>query len=403
MASQLVLVGSYRRTWRMLTALQEAWEQEQPVQHAQATGLVLGQMAADPPAVAESLLPVLIDFVDKRGPYGIDSLYVTALSAAAAYSPSNFELGVALADQLGERRPERAPKDEFVVHFLDLAIVPGFTPAELVNPSRSGPRFRGIPGITKPVRSRRPIGDAYVTSLLGVSYPDGIRNALYIDGVGKASQMMPGFGPALRNSMHKHDEYRLPNQSVANTEVNKTTFVTIAAYYMYQGLKALRVAASVAAPVAAIASVAAWEMGSWFVGAMAYQGDGQRDEGPTTPTDAGAAGGVSEEQGSSGVVDDPDKTKKMPVPDGVEYESVNPLDILEAALRYQARLNPLIYPISENLGHGYAAVHLPHPGNVDPLWEMVGGGLPDEEELLGWLGFVQAKYFDSSVNPTPTR
>lgn len=43
----------------------------------------------------------------------------------------------------------------------------------------------------------------YVTSLLGVSYPGGIRNALYIDGVEKASQTLLG-SRVFRRGMSKH-------------------------------------------------------------------------------------------------------------------------------------------------------------------------------------------------------
>ncbi len=394
----LVLKLCRRRTWRMLTGLQECWEKGRARQHAQTTGLVLGQMVTNPDHAANSLLPVLLRFISSRGPHGVDSLFLSAMSAAAVRNRAVFDEAIALADQIAEDGRKVAPKEGFVIHFVDLGIVPGFTPADLMAAKDTGPRFHEIPGIPMPRSSRRPLGDPYITSLIGVSYPDGIRNLVYAEGAGKASQMLPGFGPALRNTLHNHDEYRLPNRGAASDsagEVTKYMGTAILGALAYKGLTALGMAAGAGtAVVAGLVGVVLWEGGSWLVGAVVV-GEGSGDQ-PTEPTDAGPPP-------AGGVVDDPDEETKMPIPDEASGGRTNPLDVLDAALRYLARLDPLINPTQENLGNGYVAVHLPQPGNIDPLWEVVRSSRPSEADVLAWLAFIQAKYYDSLVNPVRER
>jgi len=378
----------------MLVGLQECWEQDKALQHAQCTGLVLGQMVANPDYTADTLLPILIKFITRRGPQGVDSLFLTAISAAAVRNPAVFDEAVALADQIADAGSGLAAKDGFVIHFIDLGVIPGFTPRQLIASKNTGPRLHEIPGVTKSHPARRPLGDAYVSSLIGVSYPDGIRNAAYADGVGTASQMLPGFGPALRNSLHKHDEFRLPNRGVSRDhakEVNKYLATAILGAIAYKAITAMSLAAGTAAVAwSGLAAVVLYEGGSWLVGAVVIGEDTAPSSGPT---DAGPP------PPAAGVGNDPDEETRMPIPGEVSGGSTNPLDLLNAALRYLGRLDPLINPTQEDLGGGYVAVHIPQPGNIDPLWGDVRAPRPSEEDVLAWLAFLQAKYFDSLVNP----
>jgi len=389
-----VLKACHRRTWRMLAGLRECWEQDRPLQHAQATGLVLGQMVANPDQAADALLPILIRFISSRGPQGVDSLFLTALSAAARRNPAIFDEAVALADQIAEEGTCLAPKDGFVIHFVDLGVIPGFAPDQLVAAKNTGPRLHHIPGITRSHAARRPLGDAYVSSLIGVSYPDGIRNAAYADGVGTASQMLPGFGPALRNSLHKHDRFILPDRGVSRDhakEVNKYLATAILAAIAHKTITALSLASGVSAvALSGLAGAILYEGGSWLVGAVVI---GEGTDTSSGPTDAGPPAPAA------GVIDDPDEETKMPIPGEAPGGSTSPLDLLNAALRYLGRLDPLINPTQEDLGHGYVAVHMPQPGNIDPLWADVRTPRPREEDVLAWLAFIQAKYFDALVNP----
>lgn len=391
----LVLKACRRRTWHMLMGLQECWQKGRARQHAQATGLVLGQMIANPDFAANTLLPVLLRFISSRGPFGVDSLFLTAMSAAAVRNRAVFDEAIALADQIAGDGRKVTPKEGFVIHFVDLGIISGFTPAELIAAKNTGPRLHEIPGIPSPRSSRRPLGDPYISSLIGVSYPDGIRDLAYAEGAGKASQMLPGFGPALRNTLHNHDEYRLPDRGATSdnaSEVTKYMGTAILGAVAYKGLVAVGMAAGAGTAVlGGLIGLVLWEGGSWLVGAVVV-GEGSGGE-VAEPTDAGPP------PPAGGIVDDPDEETKMPIPDEASGGRTNPLDVLDAALRYLTRLDPLINPTQENLGNGYVAVHLPQPGNIDPMWDVVRSSRPSEADVLAWLAFIQAKYYDSLVNP----
>jgi hypothetical protein len=308
------------------------------------------------------------------------------MSAAAVRNRAVFDEAIALADQIAGDGRKVAPKEGFAIHFVDLGVISGFTPAELIAARNTGLQFHQIPGIPMPRSSRRPLGDPYISSLIGVTYPDGIRDLAYAEGAGKASQMLPGFGPALRNTLHNHDAYRLPDRGATcdnASEVMKYMGTAILGAVAYKGLTALGMAAGAGTAVlGGLIGLVLWEGGSWLVGAVVV-GEGSGGE-VAEPTDAGPP------PPAGGIVDDPDEETKMPIPDEASGGRTNPLDVLDAALRYLTRLDPLINPTQENLGNGYVAVHLPQPGNIDPMWEVVRSSRPSEADVLAGesrLGF----------------
>lgn len=97
-----------KRLVPLLKSLRNAWQEGAAVRHAQTTGLVLGRLAYDP-QVAIQMLPTIMSFVERRGPQGIDGLYISCLSAAQVLNASLFARGVALAEMydLGAQTPVR--------------------------------------------------------------------------------------------------------------------------------------------------------------------------------------------------------------------------------------------------------------------------------------------------------
>lgn len=108
-----------KRFVRMLKELQNSWINGKKTEHAQATGMVLSQMASDPKNTADRYLPVLIDFINRNGPYGIDGLFLSAMSAAQILNKEVFEKGSTLIELIDETIDKKS-KITMGIYFLDI-------------------------------------------------------------------------------------------------------------------------------------------------------------------------------------------------------------------------------------------------------------------------------------------
>lgn len=391
---RIELTIAFRTLPRMLSGLQELWLTDQPRKHAEATGLILGQMVLHPRTVAEKVLPVVTEFVQANGPHGVDSIFLSALSAASLYSIANFESGLEVANSLDLSKGPKS-KSEFLIDFTDLAIESMAIVSELLGAvkNRSHPAYSlpGMDAVAARINAARygfrtpGFENTFFSEYISKLYPDGIRNAMYLN-LPKPSQsgMLPGFGIALRRALSPFDEFRLPGASAnrnGNAEAEREAQRVLVKQALYSKLAGLPEAQPGAHPLLSLFMAIA--EGFAATGASASSPN-YKEPKPWEP---------------AGVCEDPDAEVKMPLP-GEPFGTGRPSlwELFETYQRYITRLDPLIRPMQEDVGGGVTLLKLPDPGNIDPLWRDVDFTLP-EEELRRHLAFLQAKYFDSLVNP----
>lgn len=104
----------------ILKALRSEWDQGRKFHHAQATGLVLGQITRDLRRLPE-YLDVTLDYVALRGVYGVDGILFTLMSGAEYTDAVRFSRAVGLCDTLSGSL-DRGAKDGMGIFFADLGV-----------------------------------------------------------------------------------------------------------------------------------------------------------------------------------------------------------------------------------------------------------------------------------------
>ncbi len=114
----------YRRSFvRSLFGLKNAWDNEHRIRHAQASGFLLGELAANPVKTANTYLHSIIDFIYQQGPFGVDGILLSAMSAASILNKATFERAFGLCDQIAARIEELLPKLGLGIYFLDFGLL----------------------------------------------------------------------------------------------------------------------------------------------------------------------------------------------------------------------------------------------------------------------------------------
>jgi len=194
-----------KRSVPLLKSLQELWRTDRAVRHAEATGLVLGQMAGNPRFTVEHFLPVLMQFVLRKGPEGVDGLLLSAVSAAQILSPALYRRGIELFDLVDVG--DYAARDGFGIFFADIG-------ASLLPSSSSG-------------------GGADV---LLTGFSDGLRPQMFDGGLVGGSARTPGpLGRDLRARTRPLRSFVNPNLAGSCENGFRTGGAVIGAMYGAQG------------------------------------------------------------------------------------------------------------------------------------------------------------------------
>lgn len=109
-----------RRFGNYLKGLRDAWDNDDPITHAQATGLLLAQYTIKPKHYVQAHMGTLISFIEREGPEGVDGIFLSLLSAAESFDEDAFERGQALIDLNGNSFGT-AHQDKVGIFFVDLA------------------------------------------------------------------------------------------------------------------------------------------------------------------------------------------------------------------------------------------------------------------------------------------
>lgn len=420
----LSMTRHYRSVPRLLQALHEDWHADRAARHAETIAYALDDLSRRPGFAARAALPAALDFVERNGAEGVDGILWSALSAASVHDPRGFQRAIDRLILRAGTRPAEEAKPAFRIAFVDFDTLPPTRPAgpasaaggrdgrygdvlsDLVaarlgsgqpflggDPERLGRRFGAV-------------GAGIILNALHSSHTDRARSLLSdLDALTEArSRMLPGFGFAIRRRASGLDAYEAPGTERAGDWTKS-----------YR--KALNTAISVSNTVSQAAGAAAgagMEAGAppavtlttGLVAGCAFLLAQQLEV--IRQTVGEAVSNVEKamkklEEATQGNTDDPEDQdeKKMPVPDDDGGGRPTIFEVLQALEAYAARLDPLINPGTEDFGGGVTYARIPQPGNIDPLWEQTGGSTMNERELLAWLGFLQAKLYDSLINPLP--
>ncbi|WGH78681.1 hypothetical protein [Jannaschia ovalis] len=390
----LSLVLNLRSVSRALGALRRAWLEDAPRRHAEATGLMLGHMMLNPRGVADRTLPLISEFLREHGPEGVDSIYLSAMSAAAAYNTPAFREGLAVGRAIVPARKGVA-KPDFIIDLVDLGAEPMQrlaalfgAPRDRRHPALGLPGMEGIAARLDAARTGFHYPGARTgpfTEFISKLYPDGIRNAIYANLPSPSNTgMLPGFGPLMRGALGPFDEYRLPGASVSQEGRDNA--------------RAEKDAQTAAIVTAAAGGPEAQPGAHPLFGLLGAILEGLAASGAAAEAKSDVGEAMPPPWEPAGVCEDPDAKVKMPLPDEAGGGRPTLWELFQAYQRFNSRLDPLIRPMREDVGGDVTILRIPNPGWVDPLWEEVGFTIP-EDELRRQLEFIQAKYFDSLVNP----
>jgi hypothetical protein len=111
----------YMKYTRFLKALRQEWDRGRAWRHTQATGFLLGAFVRDPVAAAHKYLPLTLKFIERNGPYGVDGILLSAMSAAKILAPDNFEMAVNVCELL-EGSIDQTPKEGLGIYFVDFEM-----------------------------------------------------------------------------------------------------------------------------------------------------------------------------------------------------------------------------------------------------------------------------------------
>lgn len=410
----------------VLAHLAEAWENDDAVRHAALSAVLLYDAARRPGVMATRLLPAAVEHACAMGPQGVDGVLLSALSAAAAHDPGRF--GIAVDDLLAHapRWPVVPAKAAFMIPFVDFDSLP----VEVRRPAAGSVKYGGpltearvaelMAGAGWLSGSRAPaalaarhgdIGAERILHLFRSSHVDQARQLLTdLRALAHPRQVVNGFGFTVRRQANGLDERHDPGGEAAAgwRDAYDRATASLASYYggMAACFGALGVVAGLAesfapgstSPGGAIAL--AFGLGAKGLSLSLEQiGEVVRE---TTGEIERVVRVLDAEQTGDTTASEGDDQVKFPVPDGwVGSGRPTIFEILCAAEAYARRLDPYSVPREEELGGGVTYARVPQQGDVDPAWETIGRGMMSDDELRHWIAFLQAKLFDSLVNPVP--
>ena len=120
-----------KRPVNLLKGLQECWENARPIRHAQATGMILHQMYVAPQWTVDIFLPLILRFIERHGPYGIDGILLTAMGLANKMKSQTYLQAIDTVDLMtGELT--KLNKPSFGIYFADFEVI---FPSNLANGS----------------------------------------------------------------------------------------------------------------------------------------------------------------------------------------------------------------------------------------------------------------------------
>ena len=410
----------------VLAHLAEAWENDDAERHAALSAVLLYDAARRPRVMATRLLPAAVEHACAVGPQGVDGVLLSALSAAAAHDPERFALAV---DRLLAHAPRWSAvpaKSAFLIPLVDFDSLP----VELRRPAAGSAKYGGpltearvaelMAGAGWLSGSRDPaalsarhgdIGAERILHLFRSSHVDQARQLLTdLRALAHPRQVVNGFGFTVRRRANGLDEHHDPDRESAAgwQDAYDRATAGLASYYsgLAASLGALGVAAGLAesfapgstTPGGAIAL--AFGLGAKGLSLSLEQIGGVVRE--ATGEIERAVRVLDAEQTGDTTAGEDDDQVKFPVPDGwVGSARPTIFEILRAAEAYARRLDPYSVPTEEDLGGGVTYARVPQRGDIDPAWEATGRGMMSDDELRHWIAFLQAKLFDSLVNPVP--
>lgn len=115
------LITYSRRPINLLYGLRKAWEEEKKEQHAEATGLVLGQLASWPQWTATYFLDEILRFVRSNGPMGVEGSLFTAMTIAQRINRTGYEAALGECSSY-KHRGELPYKEDMGIYLLDLGF-----------------------------------------------------------------------------------------------------------------------------------------------------------------------------------------------------------------------------------------------------------------------------------------
>ncbi len=416
---------------RLLEALQQDWTKDNVARHAETMAIALNDMSRRPGYSARAVLPAALDFVEINGMHGVDGILWSALSAASVHAPREFLRAIDRLTLLSAQ-PKKVPrpKPAFKIAFVDFGSLndaprPAATGRSRTSEAVHGRVLSGL--IAERLGAGAPffggdaerlagrygaVGAGIIIRVLHSSHTDKARQLLSdLKSLTEAGDALAGFGFTMRRGANGLDQFESPGTDHAADWTKGYKNALDAAIWSFE-----KTAASGGAAAGVVAGAGKVAVNPFVEGVAAGMG-----------LAAGAlymlaeqlkvvrkAVGDAEQQIkdvektlkklSQGNTDDPDKKKKteMPVPDDIgDGGRPSIFELLQALAAYLRRLDPYINPGSEDLGGGVTMASVPVSGDIDPLWEDADRFTMSEADLLALLGFLEAKYRLSFVDPVP--